>query len=82
MTTHGDGATITAVPGIRVGRTAAVALARRINPANTPLYGDLIFAVSTSQEYGDVGAVEVLALGIALGEILEGDIIRSATVER
>lgn len=66
----------------RVVRTAAAALARRINPVNTPFDGDLIFAVSTSQEYGDVGADEVLALGVALGELLEEAIIRAVTAGR
>jgi L-aminopeptidase/D-esterase-like protein len=65
-----------------VVRTAAAALARRINPVNTLFDGDLIFAVSTSQEYNDVVPEEALALGVALGELLEEAIIRTVTAGR
>ena len=49
---------------------------------NTLFDGDLIFAVSTSQEYNDVVPEEALALGVALGELLEEAIIRAVTAGR
>ena len=66
----------------RVVRMVATALARRIDPVNTPFDGDLVFAVSTSHESGEVGAGEVLALGVALRELLEEAIIRAVTTGR
>jgi L-aminopeptidase/D-esterase-like protein len=66
----------------RVVRVAATALARRIDPVNTPFDGDLVFALSTAREVADVTAAESLALGVAMRDLLEEAITRAVTAAR
>ena len=66
----------------RVVRVAATALPRRIDPANTPFDGDLVFAVSTAPATLELTSAEVLALGVALRDLLEEAITRAVTPRR
>ncbi len=61
----------------RVVRVVATALARRIDPVNTPFDGDTVFALSTSREVVDLTAADALALGVALRDVLEEAITRA-----
>jgi L-aminopeptidase/D-esterase-like protein len=63
----------------RVVRVAATALARRIDPVNTPFDGDLVFALSTAREVADVTPNESLTLGVAMRDLLEDAITRAVT---
>jgi len=63
----------------RVARLAANALARRISPVHTPFDGDVVFAVSTAADAGEVSSAEVLALGVAAQQALEEAIVRAVT---
>jgi L-aminopeptidase/D-esterase-like protein len=60
----------------RMARVAATALARRISPVHTPFDGDLIFALSTSEEERAMDPGEALALGVAACDALEESIER------
>ena len=61
----------------RVVRVVTTALARRIDPVNTPFDGDTVFALSTSREVVDLTAADALALGVALRDVLEEAITRA-----
>lgn len=63
----------------RLARTAGNALARRIAPVHTPFDGDVIFAVSASDEARDMTSAEVLSLGGAAQAALEEAITRAVT---
>jgi L-aminopeptidase/D-esterase-like protein len=56
---------------LRLARMAAAALPRRISPVNTPFDGDMVFAVSPSQDASPVTSGELLALGVAARDALE-----------
>jgi L-aminopeptidase/D-esterase-like protein len=56
---------------LRLARMAAAALPRRISPVNTPFDGDMVFAVSPSQDVSPVASGELLALGVAARDALE-----------
>jgi L-aminopeptidase/D-esterase-like protein len=66
----------------RVVRVAATALARRIDPVNTPFDGDLVFALSTAREVADVTANESLTLGVVMRDLLEDAITRAVIAAR
>jgi len=61
----------------RFSRASSTALARRISPVHTPFDGDLTFGVSTSDETGPVGSMELLPVGIAGRTVLERAILRA-----
>ncbi len=63
----------------RVARVAANAMARRISPVHTPFDGDVVFAVSTSEEVRETSSASVLALGAAAQHALEEAITRAVT---
>jgi hypothetical protein len=59
---------------------ATTALARRIIPTHTPYDGDVVFAVSTSEEFGQVDAARQLMLGTMAAEALSRAVERAVTV--
>jgi L-aminopeptidase/D-esterase-like protein len=63
----------------RVARMATNALSRRISPVHTPFDGDVVFALSTSEEAGETSSTSVLALGAAAQHALEEAITRAVT---
>ena len=66
----------------RLVRMVATALPRRIDPVNTPFDGDVVFAVATAREPAAMDSAELLALGVALRQLLEEAITRAVTVGR
>lgn len=60
-----------------VARLATTALARRINPVNTPFDGDVTFAVSTAAEPKEVTPELVLTIGTMAAHALEVAIERA-----
>ena len=66
----------------RVVRVAATALARRIDPVNTPFDGDLVFALSTARDVADLTAHESLSLGVVMRDLLAESITRAVTAAR
>jgi L-aminopeptidase/D-esterase-like protein len=60
-----------------VARMGSSAIVRRIAPANTVFDGDVVFAVSTAQEAGELPPAELLALGTAAQLVLEEAILRA-----
>jgi L-aminopeptidase/D-esterase-like protein len=65
----------------KVAGMAAAALARTIAPVGTPFDGDMVFAVSTSQEAVDATPGDVLAVGVLARELLEESIRRAVSAE-
>jgi L-aminopeptidase/D-esterase-like protein len=63
-----------------VARMATAALARRISPAYTPYDGDIIFALSTTEEAAPAQALDVMAWGVLACAALERAIERGVTV--
>jgi len=63
----------------RVARVATNALARRISPVHTPFDGDVVFALSTSEEVQETSSTSVLAIGAAAQHALEEAITRAVT---
>ena len=63
----------------RVARVATNALARRISPVHTPFDGDVVFALSTSEEVRETSSTSVMALGAAAQHALEEAITRAVT---
>lgn len=63
----------------RLARIASNALARRISPVHTPFDGDVVFAVSTAREPGNVSSAEVMSLGAAAQHVLEEAVTRAVT---
>ena len=61
----------------RICRMALTAMPRRIRPVNTPFDGDVVFAVSPTDEVVDVTPNAVLALGDAAREALETALTRA-----
>jgi L-aminopeptidase/D-esterase-like protein len=56
---------------LRLARMAAAALPRRLSPVHTPFDGDMVFAVSPSEDASAVAGGELLALGVAARDALE-----------
>ncbi len=65
-----------------LARMSGAAMGRRITPVHTPFDGDIVFAVSTSEEAAPVSPPELLALGAAGSYALEQAIERAVTVRR
>ncbi len=66
----------------RVVRVAATVFLRRIDPVNTPFDGDRVFALSTEPTVSEMDSVAILALGVALRDLLEQAITRAVTPGR
>jgi L-aminopeptidase/D-esterase-like protein len=60
----------------RLARMAATAMPRRVRPVHTPLDGDMVFALSTSEGEAPRAPLELLALGDAAREALEESLTR------
>ncbi|MGQ0560301.1 MAG: P1 family peptidase [Gemmatimonadota bacterium] len=65
-----------------LARAAACGIVRRIAPANTVFDGDVVFALSTSDQVHDVAAADLLALSAAAQLTLEHAILRAARAGR
>ena len=65
-----------------IARAASTAIVRRISPANTVFDGDVVFALSTSNETREFAAADLLALGAAAQVALEHAIVRAARASR
>lgn len=61
----------------RLARTASTGLARRISPVNTPFDGDVVFALSTSEEPAEPPPGRVMALGTVARDVVERAIERA-----
>lgn len=61
----------------RLARTASTGLARRISPVNTPFDGDVVFALSTSEEPAEPPPGRVMALGTVARDAVERAIERA-----
>lgn len=62
-----------------LARMAGTALGRRIAPVNTPFDGDIVFALSTSEDATAVAPPELLVLGAVGAHALEQAIERAVT---
>lgn len=63
----------------RLARMAGNAFPRRISPVHSPFDGDMVFAVSTAEEGGEMDSAALLALGAAAQHALEEAITRGVT---
>jgi L-aminopeptidase/D-esterase-like protein len=66
----------------RLARMAGTALPRRISPVHTPFDGDVVFAVSPSEEVRPLTGPELLALGATARDALEEAITSAVTWNR
>lgn len=64
-----------------LARMAAAGMARRITPVNTPFDGDIVFALSTSEESRTIAPQELLALGAAGAWAIEQAIERAVRTD-